>query len=233
MSGDSGTTDEAEQLQSHEGLVRHMARRYGLADEDGYQAARIGVLMAMRRFDPSRGTKFSTLAVWLIRKELQNEMRTRRCLSMDDSKRRLWDLVRKARHADQSAPDSLIAAQAGMSVRRLRVFDAISSMCATGIESRARDDSRSLADILGDGLDMEGVLADADERHIINAAVDALGERNATIIRLRISGLTQRQTAEHIGISKARVGQLETKAMDKLRRVLLDLLAPPGGRCSP
>jgi RNA polymerase sigma factor (sigma-70 family) len=217
---------EAELLKSHEGLVRHMARRFGLADEDGYQAARIGVLVALRRFDPSRGTKFSTLAVWLIRKELQDEMRTRWCLSMPHQKRWWLERVRKARRADPSAPDSLIAAQAGMSERRLRVFDAISSMQATGFESRVRDDSRSLADILGDGLDVEGVLVDADERDVISTAIDALGERNATILRLRLSGLAQHEVASHIGISKARVGQLEVKAMDNLRRVLLGLLAP-------
>ena len=216
---------EADQLKSHEGLVRHMARRYGLADEDGYQAARIGVLLALRRFDPERGARFSTLAVWLIRKELQDEMRTRRIVSMPSHKHWEWGRVRKARQADPSAPDSLIAAQAGMSLRRLQIFDAIPSMHAIGIESRVRD-SRSLAEVISDGLDVEGVLADADEHEVINKAVDALGERNASILRLRFSGMTQRAVASEIGISHSRVDQLERKAMGKLRRVLLDLLAP-------
>lgn len=98
------------------------------------------------------------------------------------------------------------------------------SLKATGLESRVKDDGRSLAEVLGDGLDVEGVLVDADERAAINTAIDALGERNATILRLRLDGLSQRDVASRIGISHQRVGQLEVQAMDRLRRVLLAIL---------
>jgi len=67
-------------IERHEGLVRHVARSYvsaGEAYEDIVSVGHVGLINAVDRFDPDRGTKFATFAIPTIRGEIQRYFRDR------------------------------------------------------------------------------------------------------------------------------------------------------------
>src|ERR1043166_4636289 len=69
-----GTPARDAMIQGNLRLVLHMARKYygrGLPQEDIIQHGNMGLMTAVQKFDPSRGFKFSTYAVWWIRQAIQ------------------------------------------------------------------------------------------------------------------------------------------------------------------
>lgn len=86
----------------------------------------------------------------------------------------------------------------------------------------------ALQDILSTDDDLDERLAMAEQAHAIRKAVEtALEPREADVIRMRygLNGkppMTQRQTAEQMGISRSYISRIEKKALEKLRSVLED-----------
>lgn len=213
------------------GLVRAVAKRYtdrirhhsGIEMEDLYQIGTIGMIKAVRSFDFSYETTFSTYAVPLIVGEI------RRCLRDDgmvkvsrDIKRRGY-LVWQAREAfigreGREPTVGELAAETGEDEAVLVfLMDAAGSVA-------------SLSEPLGgDGEDeaftLETVLADEDDaierltdRLTLHAAVEKLSERDRAILRLRYErGLSQQQTAAILGLSQVKISRTEKKIFAFLR----------------
>ena len=227
-SRDSGARDEL--IERFMPLARQLARRYQRANEpleDLMQVASIGLVKAVDRFDPERGTAFSSYAVPTILGELKRYFR--------DS---AW-----AVHVPRGMQERVIALNhtvAGLSLAGggsptvPDIAGAMSNTCEEVLETMAAasaydavslDGSRSRDEDGGDSY--ADSLGSDDERYelieygaAIAPALRALPERDRLVLHLRFAeDLTQLKIAEHIGVSQMHVSRLIRRALERLRTV--------------
>jgi RNA polymerase primary sigma factor len=214
-------------------LVVSVAREYagmGVALSDLIQEANLGLVRAVEKFDPERGFKFSTYAVWWIRQALvraiQNQSRTIRLPT------HLHEQLRRYNRARTRLEESMgreptreeIAQQARVSVEHaIELEGVVREPVSLESELRGRDDQR-LADVVADpaGPCYAEQIDGGRLRQAIGAALSALPERERQILRWRF-GLEgeEEQTLEAIGqrlhLSRERVRQIEAQALARLR----------------
>ena len=220
-------------IERHEGLVRHVANSYrdsGVPYGDLIGVGHIGLVNAVDRYDPERGTKFATFAVPTIRGELRRYFRD----SMWGVRvpRRVQELSLKVREAAEE-----FATQHGrspkyaelatkLSVPEEAIIEAIevgnqyelASLDDSGPEGDEAEGGLSVADRAGEEDESITSLGDRDE---INWALDQLPPRQRIIVRLRFFGdMSQQQVAERLSISQMHVSRLQRKALEHLKRVL-------------
>lgn len=218
-------------IERHEGLVRHVARQYinsGEAFEDIISVGHLGLVNAVDRFDPERGTKFATFAVPTIKGEIRRYFRDRTWgLRVP---RRVQELSLKARQAldemtqrqGRSPTYAELAEQLGVgeedvieAVEVGRQYDLLS------IDSTSPDEDgagQSAADRAGDvDVDMESLGQKAE----IKWALDQLPPRQRLIIMMRFyMDMSQQDVGERLGISQMHVSRLQQKALARLKQVL-------------
>src|SRR5262249_44514199 len=214
-------------------LVVSIARRYtgrGLCLQDLIEEGNLGLLQAVRRFDPSRGIRFSTYATfWIkqsIRMALINTSRTIRVPAHVISLLTAWDRTTTALHEELGrAPRSeevlrrldWSEGEWDLVQKALRVRNAGVLTDAEPERESALDEL--LVDYRGEAPDCNLQAADAS-RHL-RSLVDQLEDREATVLRLRY-GLdddepqTLRRIGERLGLTHERVRQIETRALNKL-----------------
>jgi len=218
-------------IKRHEGLVRHVAKAYqetAESYEDILGVGREGLINAVDRFDPERGTKFATFAVPTIRGEIQRYFR-------DQTwgihvPRRIQELSTAARQAreemaqTQGGPPSYseIALHLGVSEEELieavevgRQYDLV-SLDSGG--SGDGDDEASYLDQTGEDDETIERLAERDE---LASAMEQLPARQRVILVLRFfRALSQQEVARRLGISQMHVSRLQHKATDRLKHIL-------------
>src|SRR5215216_380676 len=210
--GSPGSRDEA--VRRYLPLARSLAHRYGYTEEpmdDLEQVASIGLLKAIDRFDPARGTAFSSFAVPTILGELRRHFRDRTWALRVP--RQLQDLTLRLEHAR----DELTAAMG-----RQPTVAELSGYLGVGEELllRALDlalvqhtvplDAPRLADEEGEPEDGPGRLDDgyarAEARAVLAPLLATLTRRDAEIVALRFcEDLTQDAIARRVGVSQMQV----------------------------
>ena len=210
-------------------LVRRLSNRYRGAiepPEDLFQVGMIGLLNTIEKFDPSYGTSFSSLAIPEIRGAILNHLRDHGSLIK----------IPRALKQKKLAVDKVAEALAPR-IGRWPTVGELAQACDLAEEDvnaamnlGRTGDPRSLDEDLGND-DGEGcatlsdlVGGDDDQfdmclvRMTLEAGLDSLPVRKKTIITLRFNqGLSQRQTAEHVGMSQMHVSRLERSALLELR----------------
>lgn len=210
-------------LEENEGLIWSVVRRYGgcgVDTEDLYQLGCIGFIKAVKCFDFTYGTQFSTYAVPKIAGEIRRFLRDDQAVKVGRTTKEKGQSLRKLREQLRSALGrephlSELAEVSGMTVEEIAVID----LALTAPESLQQEN--------GDGLTLESMLGtDAPEDAMVEKialreAVDSLPEREKWTIMLRFfRGMTQAQTARIIGVSQVQVSRLERRSLEKLRRKL-------------
>lgn len=210
-------------------VVRNIASRYARRGEpigDIEQAGSIGLLQALRRFDPTRGADFLSYAIPTITGEIRKHFRDH-----------TWAMRVPRRYKDLQGPvRSAVAdlsARLGRAPRPSEIATAIGEPVEDVIETlNARQayapdslDSASAGTeqpALGDTLgQIDPTLDTVEYRESLQRALDALPERERTIVLLRFYGdQTQTQIAERVGISQMHVSRLLTQTLEVLRRTL-------------
>jgi RNA polymerase sporulation-specific sigma factor len=220
---------EAEQLvfEKNQGLIWSLIQRFrGRADPDDlYQVASLGMLKALRRYDPTFGTKFSTYAVPIVLGELRRYLRDNTTLRVSRPLKELYlkaerkrremtrDLGREvsleevATALDVKAEDLLLATQAALTPMSLDM-------------ELEQDDGSSLT--LGDRIPGDGEGAEVwDERISLKNALEHLSDRERMIIVARyFRGMTQSEIAQKLGISQVQVSRLEKQILARIRGLL-------------
>jgi RNA polymerase sigma-B factor len=221
-SGDS--TLRGELVEAHIGLAEHLARRFvyrGESYDDLVQVGSIALIKAVDRFDPDRGVEFTTFATKTILGELKRHFRDKGWAIR--APRRLQELYL---HLNQSVATlsqelrrsptiSELAADTGASEEQvLEALEAGQSYRSTSLDS-AGPDEEGLGSRLGVEAEGMGV---AEWRTILEPYVQALPEREQTILRLRfVDGLTQSEIAARIGLSQMHVSRLLVHSLATLR----------------
>jgi RNA polymerase sigma-B factor len=221
-----------ELVTGHLPVALHIARRFahrGEPQEDLEQVATVGLINAVDRFEPDRGTDFLSYAVPTITGEVRRHFRDQAWAMRVP--RRLKDL-----HVAIGAAVSELSQRLGRAPRPSEI--AAHLKCSTeevleGLEAASAYRSASLDEVLTDdeasGHTTADALGEADNaldqveyREAVRPLLASLPERERTILLLRFFGnLTQTQIAERIGISQMHVSRLLARTLAQLRQDLM------------
>jgi len=213
-------------------------RGYGLRLADLVQEGNIGLMQAVRKFDPERGLRLITYAVWWIRATIQSYiMRSWSLVKIGttQAQKKLFYKLAQTRKAlrDLTGSDSLAGVADQLEVSEAAVEEMAQRLgqrdLSLDIEMN-EGDGYTLLDILPDRrANQETTLISREERRLLGertqAALAALPDRERQIIEQRILGeppRTLQEIAIELGISRERVRQLEQNALRRLKAALAD-----------
>ncbi|WP_420749350.1 SigB/SigF/SigG family RNA polymerase sigma factor [Rhodococcus sp. O3] len=215
-------------------LAEHIARRFdgrGETFDDLVQVARLGLVNAVDRFDPDRGSDFVSFAVPTIMGEVRRHFRdTGWAVRVPRRMKELHIALNKAT-ADLSqqlgrAPTvPELAAELGLD--REEVAEGLvagNAYQTVSVDRSTQTDSGghgvTLADTLGE---YDSALSEVENHETLRPLLAALPERERTVVLLRFFGnMTQTQIAERVGVSQMHVSRLLTKTLAQLREQLGD-----------
>jgi len=233
--------------QAHMRLVIAIAsrfRNFGLSTPDLIQEGHVGLLEAAARFEPERNVRFSTYATWWIRASIQDYILRNWSIvrgGTSSAQKALFFNLRRLR-AKIAAGDATLTED---EVHR-RIADAVGvsredvATMAARISGPDTSLNAPVGETEGGGADrMDFLVCDAPlpdetvgdqidgERRIgwLRQAMTVLSEREMRILRERRldeEGATLEAIGAELGISKERVRQIESRALEKLRSALLD-----------
>ena len=220
-------------------------RHYGLPAADLIQEGHVGLLEAAARFEPDREVRFSTYATWWIRASMQDYILRNWSIVRGGTSsaqkalffnlRRLRaKLARDNRPGDHARIYATIAQAIGVSQSDVAMMDARLSGPDLSLNAPvAQGDNASMSEQMDFLVDtgplpdeMVGESIDANRRmDWLHEAMGVLSERELRIVRerrLAEESATLEALGDRLGISKERVRQIENRALEKLRRVLLE-----------
>ena len=220
-------------------------RHFGLPMNDLVQEGHVGLLEAARRFEPEREVRFSTYATWWVRAAIQDHVlrnwsivrggssSTQKALFF--SLRRLRARLAREGVVAESDMRRRIAAMLGISEEDVAVMEARLAGPDISLNAPLGDADQSPAPERQDFLlcdkplpdEAAGQTIDAERRvRWLRAALSVLSERELDILRARRladEGVTLEALGRRLGVSKERVRQIESHALEKLRSALLRL----------
>ena len=209
-------------IELHLPLVRALARRYayrGERLEDLVQVGAIGLIEAIDRFDPTKGSDLASFAVPTITGEIKNHLRDRAALVRIPRRFGQLNVVLQAGRRDLAAqlaraPTlSELARHAGM--REDEVREAIATeLVRTPVPLSPAGESESEA-VLDDAFES------ADDRLLLAAGFRALDTRQRRILHLRFfAGMSQAEIAREVGLSQIQVSRVIRTSLERLRGAL-------------
>lgn len=221
----AGDNDACEQLlEENAGLIWSVVRRYcgrGVDREDLYQLGCLGFVKAVRGFDSSYGTQFSTYAVPKIAGEIRRFLRDDGAVKVSRSLKEKAQLIRLARdklgHRLGREPVlSELSQETGLEPEEIAGAET-AVLGVASLQDESGEEGFSLEDVLGTDAMEERLL----ERLALREAIAALPEREQQVIALRFyKGLTQDSAARVLGVSQVQVSRLERRAVNRLREIL-------------
>lgn len=223
-------------VKSNLSFVVKIASEYknmGLPFEDLLNEGNIGLIEAAHHFDPSRGTKFITYAIWWIRKSIL------KALSQHSAMVRIPNYqLKKVRNVRNT--ERMLAKELGREADReeiskeLRVtiakIDEILQMKMRELsldDKVGKDKDTPISDYLVDGrsINPEDELIKNESQVVIRMALRSLSDQEQTVIinRFGLEGgrvFTLKEIGEKLGVSRERVRQIENQAKKRLRKLI-------------
>lgn len=256
---DHGDVEAAHRLvTSHLRFVAKIAmgyRGYGLPVSDLISEGNIGLMQAVKRFDPEKGFRLSTYAMWWIKASIQEYvLRSWSLVKIGTSatQKRLFFNLRRLKHRLQSfnegtlTPENVGKIARELDVSEQDVIDMDTRFSVTDQHLNARiggdENAGEYVDLLPSSeISQETALVERQEtdqrREMLAKAMDTLAEREQDILtrrRLIEPPATLEDLSQEYGISRERVRQIEVRAMEKLQAAItaeagrLGLPAPAG-----
>ena len=220
-------------------------KRYGAPMNDLIQEAGLGLMKAADKFDPDRGVRFSTYAVWWIKASIQDYVMRNwsmvRTGSTSSQKSLFFNMRRvQARLEREAAAEGqsldrhqlrqMISTEIGVPLHDVEMMEGrlsgsdYSLNATQSVEDEGRewidaleDDGAQASEIVENSLDTDQL------REWLLVAMNALNDRERFIVRerkLRDDGRTLESLGNELGLSKERVRQLEAAAFAKMRKTL-------------
>ncbi len=231
---------------AHMRLVISMAgrfRKFKLPMNDLIQEGYVGLLEAAARFDPEREVRFSTYASWWIRASMQDYILRNWSIvrgGTSSAQKALFFNLRRLRSKLAQSDDNMtkaemyreISDQLGVSTSDVEIMDSRLSGPDSSLSAPVNNEELGAVrrmDFLVDDHPLQDEIAESSidmerRNQWLNVALDTLNERELHIIRERRlddDGVTLEALGEKLGISKERVRQIESRAMEKLKIALL------------
>ena len=239
-----GDRDAAHQLvTSHLRLVARIAmgyRGYGLPIGEVISEGNVGLMQAVKRFDPDKGFRLATYAMWWIRAAIQEYiLRSWSLVKMGTTaaQKKLFFNLRKikgqlkALEEGDLRPDQVkrIANQLGVTEedvvsmnRRLAGDFSLNAPVRNDAESGEWQDW-----LVDDTMDQETALAELEERDhrrdMLNEALEGLNARERRVFearRLAEEPLTLEELSAEFGVSRERIRQIEVRAFEKVQKAV-------------
>ncbi|MGB9587191.1 MAG: RNA polymerase sigma factor SigF [Armatimonadota bacterium] len=221
-------------VEMHQNLVRFLAGKFvnrGEPLEDLVQVGTIGLINAIDRFDPKRGTKFSTYATPTIVGEIRRYFRDK-AWSLKVP-RRLQELNLAANKAADNLSAKLgrtptiqeisqaVGASEEETLEAMELGNAYETVSLdTKLVNEGDSSPLSLAEFVGD---TDGSLNSLDKFGDLSQAIECLDPREKAIIYLRFfKDMSQTEVAKRLNISQMHVSRLQQKALKRLRELLAD-----------
>jgi len=228
---------------SHLRLVAKIAmgyRGYGLPVSELISEGNVGMMQAVKRFDPERGFRLATYAMWWIRAAIQEYILHSWSLvkmGTTAAQKKLFFNLRKLKGQMQAieegdlAPEQVTKIADTLSVPEADVVSMNRRLAAPDHSLNAPlriDGDGEWQDWLVDETEtQETSLADSEEldkrRELLAVAMEALNERERHILeerRLKENPTTLEELSQEYGISRERVRQIEVRAFEKLQKAI-------------
>lgn len=219
-------------VEQYTALVGSLARKYSKGKnfhEDIMQVGMIGLLGAIRRYDPNFGRSFESFLIPTVIGEIKRFLRDKTwSVHVPRRTKELWPKVKTAvdelttqyqrspkiqeiaDYLDISEEEVLEAMEMGKSYQAASVDQSI--------EAGSDGSTVTILDIMGshdDGFEK------VDQRMLLQSALHVLTERERAIIHSTfVANKSQKETGESLGISQMHVSRLQKKAIEKLRKAL-------------
>jgi RNA polymerase sigma-32 factor len=246
---EQGDTEAAHRLvTSHLRLVAKIAmgyRGYGLPLNEIISEGNVGLMQAVKRFDPDRGFRLATYAMWWIRAAIQEYILHSWSLvkmGTTAAQKKLFFNLRKLKGQMQAidegdlAPETVQAIAERLDVTETEVIEMNRRLeggdRSLNVPLRVDSDTDWQDWLVDEAASQETTLADADEfdhrMSLLHRAMSVLNERERHILterRLKDEPTTLEELSGEYGISRERVRQIEVRAFAKLQRAIKALEA--------
>ena len=242
-----GDIDAAHKLvTSHLRLVAKIAagyRGYGLPLSELISEGNIGMMQAVKRFDPDRGFRLVTYAIWWIRAAIQEYILHSWSLvkiGTTAAQKKLFFNLRNLKNQMQAIDEGTLTPENVESIaKHLNVPEADVVMMNSrltcldySLNVPIRNDmTEEWQDWLADETETQEIKLAAKQEHqyrkqLLNQAIQILNERESYIFKHRALSeepMTLESLSHQLGISRERVRQIEMKAFDKIRKSIQNL----------
>lgn len=221
--------------------VANEYKNYGINPMDVIQEGNLGLMQAVKRFDPTRGYRLISYAVWWIRAYIQNYVVKTWSLvkvGTTQAQRKLFYKLRSTKNEmdltkQQLSPEDykLLADKLGVPDQAVIEMDKRMKTKDFSLDTEIKDKSEAThLDFLQDKrLDQEDIISKAQEEEVVQEglsdALEILNDREKYIIKNRVlseSPLTLEEIGQKYEISRERVRQIESAALKKIRTVFED-----------
>ena len=226
-------------------------RGYGLPQAEVISEANVGLMQAVKRFDPERGFRLATYAMWWIRASIQEYvLRSWSLVKMGttSAQKKLFFNLRKAKNRigaledGDLRPENVARIAHDLNVTEQEVVDMNRRMAGADASLNVQvgasdgDSGAQWQDWLTDeDADQAEAYAEADElevrRTLLTAAMEGLNDRERDILmerRLRDEPLTLEELSGRYGVSRERIRQIEVRAFEKLQIRMRELAREQG-----
>jgi RNA polymerase sigma-32 factor len=251
---DHGDTEAAHQLvTSHLRLAAKIAmgyRGYGLPIAEVISEANVGLMQAVKRFDPDKGFRLATYAMWWIRASIQEYiLRSWSLVKLGTTaaQKKLFFNLRKAKHKigaieeGELRPENVARIAHDLNVTEADVISMNRRMAGgdASLNAQVRGDGDGTAEwqdwLEDEDADQATALAERDElemrQGLLLEAMKALNERERHILterRLKDEPVTLEELSQEYDVSRERIRQIEVRAFEKLQKKMRELAAVRG-----
>jgi RNA polymerase sigma-32 factor len=235
-------------LGSHLRQVVKIARGfggYGMPLADLVAEGNVGLMQALARFEPERGFRFATYAMWWIRAAIQAYVLNNRSLvkmGATPGRKKLFFNLRRLKSQlgelgeGDLASDAVTRIAADLEVSEDEVIEMNRRLAAMdqslSAPMRADGEAEWQDMLVADGPDQESMIVEASElewrRDLLAKGLETLNERERHILngrRLRDEAMTLADLGHIYGVSRERVRQIEVRAFGKLQKAMLTAAA--------
>jgi RNA polymerase sigma-32 factor len=211
-------------------------RSYGMKMLDLIQEGNVGLMMAVRKFNPLKGFRLISYAVWWIRAYIHNYIISTWSLlkiGTTQAQKKLFFKLNQAKNAIKglTGDDDLEATALSLDVKETEVEEMEQRMrgdCSLDVEIFDGEGVTLLENLVDTRQNQEELLGDLQEHVIlrkeITQALTGLNEKERYIIEQRVTAdtpLTLQEIADHFSISRERVRQIEEGALKKMHTALI------------
>ncbi|MCV2869151.1 RNA polymerase sigma factor RpoH [Defluviimonas sp. WL0002] len=224
-------------------------RGYGLPQAEVISEANVGLMQAVKRFDPEKGFRLATYAMWWIRASIQEYILRSWSLvklGTTSAQKKLFFNLRKAKskigalEEGDLRPENVAQIAKDLNVTEDEVIDMnrrlSGSDASLNAQIGAEDGGSQWQDWLEDeDADQAGAYAEAEElearRALLERAMDTLNDRERDILierRLRDDPMTLEELSSRYDVSRERIRQIEVRAFEKIQARMQQLAKERG-----